>query len=456
MSNPFLSGIFAPVRKEDDFDLAISGEIPREIAGVYYRNGPNPQFEPRGDYHLFGGDGMVHAFSIENGAVGYRNRFVRTPRWEAEHAAGRALFGSMGNARNTDPSAAGIDPSVANTNVVWHGNKLLAMVESSRPFELDPDTLAPRGFIEAYGGNVTAHPKLDATTNEMVWFAHGVGKAFSRTMSYGVTNGAGQVVRRDNFEAPYCSFTHDFMITKNYVLFPVLPVVGDLDRFARGGPAYAWEPDRPTYVGVLPRNAEIGAIRWFSCEARHFYHPMNAWEDGDFLYADLMEFPRAPLVPNVDGDLGAYPASKFVRWRFDLSGATNTIGREDLDDLSSELPRFDERYTGLPYRHGWYVADTQARGLVHFDTLVHVDLRRGLRSTYAVGAGDSLGEPLFIPRTSDSPEGDGWVIALARREDEKHSELLVFDATDIGKGPIGGAKVPRLVPMGFHGNWRPA
>ncbi|WP_437575121.1 carotenoid oxygenase family protein [Sorangium sp. So ce887] len=445
------------MRDEDDFELSIAGEIPREIAGVYYRNGPNPQFEPRGDYHLFIGDGMVHAFSIADGAVRYRNRFVRTPRWEAEHAAGRALFGSMDDPGNTDPSVAGIDPGVANTNIVWHGNKLLAMAEGSRPFELDPDTLAPRGYLDAYRGNVTAHPKLDAATKEMVWFAHGVGEApFSRTMSYGVTSGAGAVARRDNFEAPYCSLAHDFVITQNYVLFPVLPVVGDLDRVMRGGPAYAWEPDRPTCVGVLPRNAEIGAMRWFSCEARHFYHPMNAWEEGDTLYADLMEFPRAPLIPGVDGQLGAYPAARFVRWRIDLSGATNTIGRQELDDLSGELPRFDERYTGRPYRHGWYLADTRAKGFVHFDTLVHLDLRTGARSTYEVGPWDSLGEPLFIPRSASSREGDGWVIALARRGESQYSELLVFDAIDIRKGPIGTAKVPRLVPMGFHGNWRPA
>lgn len=456
MSTPYLSGIFTPVREEDDFDLTIVGEFPRDLAGVYYRNGPNPQFEPRGGYHLFGGDGMVHAFAVENGAVRYRNRFVRTPRWRAEHAAGRALFGSTRGARDIDPAAVGVDPCVANTNIVWHGGKLLAMVESSRPFELDPETLAPRGFVETYAGAVTAHPKLDAETGEMVWFAHGVGKApFAPTMSYGVTNGAGEVVRRDDFEAPYCGFTHDFMITQRHTLLPVLPVVGDRERFARGGPAYAWEPDRPVHVGIVPRNADVGTMRWFSCEARHFYHPMNAWEADGFIYADLMEFPRAPLVPDVNGEMGAYPASKFVRWRFDLSGRSEAIGREELDDLNTELPRFDERYTGRPYRHGWCLADTRARGLVQFDTLVHFDLRTGARATYEVGPGDSLGEPLFIPRTPTCPEGDGWVIALARREAEKHSELLIFDATDIGAGPIGAARTPRLVPMGFHGNWRP-
>ena len=90
--NPYLSGNFAPVRSEDDFELTVIGEIPKGLRGTLYRTGPNPQFEPRGEYHWFSGDGMIHAFHVEDGKVSYRNRYVRTPKWEAENAAGRALW----------------------------------------------------------------------------------------------------------------------------------------------------------------------------------------------------------------------------------------------------------------------------------------------------------------------------------------------------------------------------
>ena len=71
------------------------GELPRELNGTLYRNGPNPQFEAPGA-HWFVGDGMLHAFHLENGRASYRNRWVRTPKWLAEHDAGRALFGGFG------------------------------------------------------------------------------------------------------------------------------------------------------------------------------------------------------------------------------------------------------------------------------------------------------------------------------------------------------------------------
>ena len=103
--NPYLSGNFAPVEGEDDFDLKIEGQIPADLAGAFYRNGPNPQFAPRGDYHWFGGDGMIHGFFVEGGKVRYRNRFVRTPKMDGANAAGTALFGTFGNPMTSDPSA---------------------------------------------------------------------------------------------------------------------------------------------------------------------------------------------------------------------------------------------------------------------------------------------------------------------------------------------------------------
>src|SRR6185503_5015099 len=150
--------------------------IPDAVRGAYYRNGPNPQFDPIGQYHAFAGDGMIHGFFLEPGKDGgrahYRNRWVRTPRWQAEHKAGRALFGSFG--QGNDPSVANVNPGGANTNIVHHAGKLMALQEQSEPFELDPVGLERGGFM-ATGGKFTAHPKMDPETGEMVWFAYFAG-----------------------------------------------------------------------------------------------------------------------------------------------------------------------------------------------------------------------------------------------------------------------------------------
>jgi carotenoid cleavage dioxygenase-like enzyme len=110
----------APIPMECDAPfLKVEGELPRELNGTLYRNGPNPQFEAPGA-HWFVGDGMLHAFHLENGRASYRNRWVRTPKWQAEHDAGRALFGGFGRKLPDAPATTTQDGGVANTNIIFH------------------------------------------------------------------------------------------------------------------------------------------------------------------------------------------------------------------------------------------------------------------------------------------------------------------------------------------------
>ncbi|HUO91783.1 MAG TPA: carotenoid oxygenase family protein [Rhizomicrobium sp.] len=457
-SNPYLSGNFAPIATEDDFaDLALEGSLPLDLHGALYRNGPNPQFPPRDDnYHWFLGDGMLHAFFIANGKVSYRNRYVRTPKWEVEHKAGKALFGSWGNPMTTDPSVMNHEGGTANTSILFHAGKLLALEEAHQPFAVDPKTLASKGY-ETYAGaarHFTAHPKIDPETGEMLFFGYGVGDVpLSAGMVYGVVDRNGRVTRRDLFEAPFASMVHDFIATKNHVLFPILPLTLSLERAMGGLPPVAWEPDKGSRVGVMARDKGIGSIRWFTTDANYVFHVMNAFEDGSRLVADVMEYPNAPLFPNADGSPGAAARAVLKRWTFDLAAATNTIRRETLDDRTGEFPRFDERRAGLAYRHGWFAARSTDDADVRFDAIAHIDLSTGRRSQFLLPPGDVTSEPVFVARSHEAAEGDGWLLAVVYRARENTSDLLVLNAQAVEKGPVATAKLPRRVPFGFHGCW---
>ncbi len=380
--NPYLSGNFAPVRSENDFaDLPVKGELPRELVGHLYRTGPNPQFDPRdANYHWFAGDGMLHAFHLKDGKVSYRNRYVRTPKWELEHKAGKALFGAFGNPMTTDPSVMGQDSGVANTNILFHAGRLLALEEGHQPFEVDPKTLDPRGYL-SYAGNAnrfTAHPKIDPQTGELVFFGYMAGEVpLTNNMAYGVVDKSGNVTRLDRFEAPFASMVHDFMVTDHHVLFPILPATLSLERAMKGMSPIAWEPDVGAFVGVLARDASIDKIRWFKTEPNYVFHVMNTWEEGAKIFADVMEYPSAPLFPNADGSPGLPVAAILRRWTFDLAGNTDTIKRETLDDMVGEFPRVDDRRAGLGYRHGWFAASSSSEQDVRFDAIAHIDLKTG-------------------------------------------------------------------------------
>jgi carotenoid cleavage dioxygenase len=452
--NPYLAGNFAPIRSEDDFDLTVKGEIPAGLRGALFRIGPNPQFEPKDpNHHWFFGDGMVHGFYVEDGKVAYRNRYVRTPKWELEHEHGRSLFGG-GNPMHNDPLTAGNEGGVANTNILFHAGKLLALEEGHHPFEMDLKTLASKGYDRPYKGNVTAHPKLDPVTGEMVWFAYGVGAMpLSAGMSYGVTAADGTVVRRDDFQAPYAAMVHDFMVTQNHVLFPVLPLSASLQRAMTGGPPFAWEPDLGSHVGVMRRDGDVSSIRWFNAPPCYVFHPMNAWEEGDKLFADVMRYNVAPLFPNADGSPGDKASAQLVRWTFDLSGASDAIKEETIDDLDGEFPRVDPRFETLKNRHGWFAGDPGGDKTVRQNAIVHIDHQTRRRQVFALDGGDATSEPVFTPRSADAPEGDGWITAVIYRAGEDRSDFAVFEAQDVARGPIALAEMPRRVPFGFHGNW---
>jgi carotenoid cleavage dioxygenase len=359
----------------------------------------------------------------------------------------------------TDPTALGKDSGVANTNVIWHAGRLLALEEGHQPFEVDPTTLEPRGYLP-YAGHAnrfTAHPKIDPETGEMVFFGYGVGAMpLSAGMAYGVVDKTGKVTRLDTFEAPYSSMVHDFLVTRNYALFPILPLSGSLQRAMSGKPPFGWEPELGSHVGVMARNAGVETIRWFNTDPCYVFHPMNAWEEGSNIVADVMQYPNAPLFPNADGSTGKPASAKLVRWTIDLTDNTNAIKQTPLDDMAGEFPRFDERRAGLDYRHGYFAADTHDTGKVLFNGIAHIDAKTGARAVYTLPEGDVPGEPIFVPRSADAAEGDGWLLALIYRGSEDRSDLVVFNASDVARGPIGQAHLTRRVPYGFHGNWRPA
>jgi carotenoid cleavage dioxygenase len=458
--NPYLTGNFAPVHSEDDFaELKITGEIPKGLTGSYYRNGPNPQFTPRDpDHHWFAGDGMIHAFHVADGKVGYHNRYVHTNKYVLEHEAGRSLFGNFGNPLTSDPSVMSQDSGVGNTNIIWHGGRLLALEEAHNPFEMDPVTLESRGYRDytGQGKRFTAHPKIDPETGEMVYFGYSAGDGFfSDDVLFGIADKTGKVTRQDIFKAPYCSMIHDFFVTKNYAMFPVLPLTGSLPRVMQGGPAFAWEPEKGSHIGVMRRDAGVETMRWFTTDACYMFHPMNMWEEGGKIFVDLMQYEVAPLFPNADGSPGKQAGARLARWTFDLASNSNTIKRETIDDLPGEFPRLDERRAGLSYAHGYFAANSRFGTDVKFDSIAHIDFQTGKKAVHTFDDG-MPGEAVFVPRSASAGEGDGWLVTTVYRPSEDRSDFVVFDAQELAKGPIGLAQLPRRVPFGFHGNWRPA
>jgi carotenoid cleavage dioxygenase len=454
-ADPFLSGNYAPLSIEGEAcDLPIAGELPRELHGTLYRNGPNPQFAPRGRHHWFDGDGMIHAFRLRDGRASYRNRWVRTARFAHERAAGEALFAGIGDMTSGDPRVAGLSGNAANTNIVWHAGRLLALWEAGPPHSLDPvtlETFGPHDFGGKLVGAMTAHPKLDPETGEMLFFGYAFTPPFLR---YHVVDARGRLVRSVEIDAPWASMMHDFVVTPRHVIFPVFPATIRLENVERSGSVIGWEPELGARIGVMPRDGVGADVRWFEIDPCYVFHPMNAWDDGDRVVTEVCRYPRLPLFADA-GTQGLEDLdSKLTRWTLDLAGGG--VKEEQLDDVAVEYPRFDERRAGLRYRHGYGAGSVPTGGNPRrVNAIFHWDLATGRRREHVLPAPDVAGEPIFVPRSPEADEGDGWLLCVVYRGAERRSDLVVLDAQEVERAPLATVQLSHRVPFGFHGNWAP-
>ncbi|HXU99301.1 MAG TPA: carotenoid oxygenase family protein [Caulobacteraceae bacterium] len=458
--NPLLQGAFAPIRMECDCaDLVIEGEMPADLAGALYRIGPNPQFAPRGAYNPLRGDGMIHAFHVGQGRVAYRNRWVRTRQWALERAAGRALFATA-NPGDNDPSVAGVSgQGAANTHIVAHAGRLLALEEGHQPIEIDPgtlETLGPFDFAGRLPGNMTAHPKFDSETGEMWFFANFPTRAFDGALRLYVAGADGSISRSVAIVGPYPALVHDFAITREHVVFIVCPLTLSLERLRAGAPPIAWEADRECVVGVMRRAAGGEDVRWFAAPPRMVWHVLNAHDDGDRIHVDLCE-QQAAAFPAPDGTHAPEASLRQVlaRWTVDRK-SNEQVSVRRLSDVVCEYPRIDERRTGLPYRYGYVAAlggpgtgDPLHRAIGGYD---HVTGEMGL---WRAPDRQAVSEPVFAAKPGSSQEGCGYLLATVFDERRNASHLAVLDAQNLEAGPLARAHLDHRIPAGFHGSFVP-
>ncbi len=384
--NPYLSGFLAPVSAEvTATDLEVTGHIPEHLDGRYLRNGPNPAAEvDPATYHWFSGDGMVHGVSLRDGqARWYRNRWVRSP------AVCRTLGESLPGRPNP---RAGMSGLAANTNVLTHAGRTLALVEGGvANYELtdELDTVGPCDFDGTLAGGYTAHPHRDPRTGEL----HAVSYSFTRgrTVQYSVIDTEGHARRTVDIEVTGSPMMHDFSLTDKYVVIYDLPVTFDpvqvlpasvprwlqlparlvvqsvlgrvripspiaawtnRDTRRMVGMPYAWNRDYPARIGVMPRDG------WQQGRALVRHRTLLRLPPAQRLLRDPRRAPaelkrcwcstwcatrgcstatgvdRATRMPTLD------------RWTINLT--TGAVATECRDDRSQEFPRINETAVGRP------------------------------------------------------------------------------------------------------------
>jgi len=471
---PGFTGVLRPVRFEGDiFDLEIEGDVPDQLHGSFHRVHPDAQLPPRFENdQFFNGDGMVSLFRFRGGKIDFRQRYAGTDKFRLEREAGHALFGAYRNPLTDDETVKGRIRGTANTNVIVHAGKLLALKEDSPALIMDPLTLETEGYTD-WGGKMqgqtfTAHPKIDPATGNMCAFGYATKGLLTRDMAYYEISPAGELLRETPFEVPYYCMMHDFGVTEDYAVFHVVPIVSSRERLEAGLPHFGFDTTKPVWLGVLPRRGDARDMRWFRAPSTVFAsHVMNAFNEGTKVHFDtpVAKNNMFPFFPDVHGaPFNPQEGQSFLtRWTIDMASNGEAFESvERLTDMFGEFPRIDDRYATRRHRHGWLLVSDfskpyegpggRASGMV-MNTIGHHDFESGAEKKWWAGPETIVQEPAFIPRTPDSPEGDGYLVALADNMVTNYSDLVILDAQRIDEGPIARAKLPFRLRSGLHGNW---
>ena len=450
-----------PMRFEADvFECEVEGAIPPELEGAYYRTGADRVFSSLENDIILNGDGLFTMFRFENGHVSFRSRYVETERLKAERAARRRLYGHYRNKYSDDESVSNLPnrDNTGNTYAFAHHGELYALREDSRPYRLDPETLETLGE-GVFGGlqstALTAHPKIDPVTGE--WWSFGVFAKGEPTTdaSLHVFDPDGRLIREEWFHTPFPGLCHDWGVTREHLVFPVMPLIADDKRLREGGQYYQYDPECASRWGVMPRDGDPAHdIRWFSIPGIVMGHVMNAYTEGSKVIVDTPASPGNCFSFFKDKD-GRHPTppetlTQLTRIVFDLDKSDNeAVSLHSVEGALGDLPRIDDRFAMQKYRYGYFsLRDFPEMGLGQ------MDWETGSLKVHSL-EGAAAQEPLFVPRSPDAPEGDGFVLTLVDRFAERRCDLLVLDGLDVSAPPLATIRLPFALPMAFHGCWMP-
>lgn len=440
MSMPDLNaGALAPVSKELELvKLRVTGSIPAELNGTLVRNGPNPlngRFAGEDMLSWWPEAAMLHGITLSDGvALSYRNRWVQTRAWgEHNQVAHRASL------LETNP----------NVNVISHAGEVLALAEGGIPLVVNErlETLSQSRAHPIIGGGIgagmTAHPKIDTQTGELLSFCSSWAEPWLR---YFACDASGATVVDQLVEVPAPAMMHDMAITKRFSLLMDLNVGYDFSLFDKGYRIpICWQPERASRIALIPRQG--GKPRWFEMEPCFIQHVVNAYDAADgSVVLDVAHYPW--FLKLTEDGFATNPLARLRR--IVLNPSTGLVQETELDDRHIELPRINENYTGLDYRYAYAVeqpTNEEMRGITRYDLQTQTSLH------FRVVEGDQNSEPVFVPRPGSTAEDDGWVLVCVYRQVSDTTDLVILNAQDIEGEVQATIALPCRIPAGFHGAW---
>eukprot|EP00904_Undaria_pinnatifida_P007140 jgi/Undpi1/3556/HiC_scaffold_16.g06928.m1 len=466
-------GLFEPCVEHPLTEVEVEGTVPKALQGTMFRNGRlSPPPPPRPLPSIF-------KVVFKDGRVYAQNRFVATDSWDPDAPEGK---GSAGAVRGWTRRPGGwlknvfkLPAKTLNTSVMLKGGKLYALGEGSKPSEIDPVTLetlaeSDLGGIQAF---YSAHPSTDVLTGETFNIGIG-GEKGAIEVSRLYPNGT--LDKSSSFVPPASAFWHDNTITDEYVVAVTPPYVATLKRiifaflgFGPVGKAFTWDDSRKSEAFFFSKET-LELVNKIELPGKpSLYHIVNGFQEekGGPVTVTLVKLRegggRAKLEAVFEDIMGSRFSDDTLcdQYKYEIDVTAGKVLSHGLaapveGSLPMELPGIDPRFLGKRNRFVYtnsmlgdagflncvQSCDLQATGAAAWKTHDFGHLRYG-------------GEPIFVPRSDDAEEGDGFLIVLVYNAKKHTTDVEVLDAQEVDAPPLFVAHIPWHMGTSFHGIFTP-
>jgi carotenoid cleavage dioxygenase len=358
----------------------------------------------------------------------------------AEQQAGHRIYNSS---FSPPPNA-----DQANTNIVRHGGRYLALFEGGMPYQVDRE-LETVGLFDYDGklvGRMSAHPKIDPATGELLSISYDLRAG---TLAYLRARRDGALDRVVEIPSPWPAIVHDIAITERHVVACLGPLVFD---WTRKGPPAAWEPERGSMIAVVPRDATAAfEVAWIKAAPFFQFHTMNAFEEDG----------RIELVlPWYDSFSLTHPSKRLELHRLVIDIQGRSVTDQPIDDRACEFSRVNDAHLGRRARYGYVGLRDPRPGesfqVGAFESFARYDLSTGQKTVHQFPAGVTVCEPVFVADPAGKNEEDGFILTFAHDKASEAGSFVILDARNLAGNPLAVVRLPRRVPAGLHASWIPA
>ncbi len=459
--------IATPAREFDSTSLSIiEGEIPTDLRGTLYRNGPARL--SRGQQrvgHWFDGDGAILKVDfIDSGATGMY-RYVQTQGYLDEQKEDVFIYPNYGMMAEGAFWNNWFKPlkNAANTSVLALPDRLLALWEAGKPHALDLDTLATIGTDELLGLEkkqpFSAHPKVDPVTGKI--FNHGVTGGANSTLNLYRCDSTGKLEQQTSHTLSGLPLIHDFCFAGEYLVFLVSPVRVNLIPVTLGQKSYSdsleWKPELGTEILIFAKD-DLSLVSQGKTDPWFQWHFANGYvnNEGNIVteFTRFENFNTNQYLKEVASGYTETP-SKGTLWSLTIDPQTaEVINNKQISDAAGEFPLVAPSKIGQDWRYTYLNVHRYGvkPGQELFEAIACFDRYTGNMAIADMGGNCYPSEPILVPRQAGLEQG--WLLTVVYDGNTDKSEVRIYQSDRLFEPPVCRLALPSVIPHSFHGTWK--